>query len=505
MKTCGVIGSGFSGLAAASCLAKAGYKVTILEKNDSIGGRARQYITDGFTFDMGPSWYWMPEVFEEFYERFGYTTSDFYELKRLDPSYKVVFGQDDELDIPSNYSEYKALFEQLEPGSGEKLDKFLEEAAYKYKVGMNEFVWKPGLSVTEFFDWRVVKSVFKLQMLSSIGSQVDKLFKDEKIRQILKFPVLFLGATPEDTPALYSLMNYADIKLGTWYPMGGMFKIVEAFEKIAIEQGVEIITDAEVKSIETQNSLVSSVVTTKGTFNFDYVVGSADYHHIDQHLLNTNDRSYSEQYWSKRTMAPSSLLFYIGLDTKLSGFDHHNLFFHTDFGLHAHEIYKDPSWPSDPLFYICIPSITDVNVAPKNCENVFILMPIATALEDNDEIREKYFNMICDQILKIKGIDIRSHIIYKRSYCVNDFKNDYNAFGGNAYGLANTLKQTAILKPRLKHPTIQNMYFAGQLTNPGPGVPPSIISGQVVADLIIKSDPGYSVHQKDVLHITSKT
>jgi phytoene desaturase len=487
MQTVGVIGAGFSGMAAAATLAKAGYDVTILEKNAGLGGRARQFKAEGFTFDMGPSWYWMPEIFEQFYNRFGHKTSDFYQTKRLDPSYQVIFGKDDILDIPADYQSFKETLEKIEPGSSNSLDKFLSEAKYKYDVGINEYVWKPGLSVTEFLDWRVIKSAFRLQMFSSIASQIDSMFKNQKIRQILKFPVLFLGARPEKTPALYSLMNYADIKLGTWYPMGGMFEIIKAFEQICIEQGVKIVTNAPVSSIAVSGSRATQVVTSDQKYSFDYIVGSADYHHIARHLLPTEHQPYPETYWDKRVMAPSSLLFYIGLDTKLESFDHHNLFFHSDFDKHAEEIYTHPSWPTDPLFYLCVPSITDQSVAPQGCENVFILMPLATGLEDNDELREKYYNIICDKIKDVKGVDIRKHVIYKQSYCIEDFKNDYNAFGGNAYGLANTLKQTAILKPKMYHPSIKNLFFTGQLTSPGPGVPPSIISGQVVADLILKS------------------
>ncbi len=488
LKTVGVIGSGFSGLAAAASLAKAGYHVTVLEKNPSIGGRARQFEAEGFTFDMGPSWYWMPEIFENFYNKFGHTTADFYDLKRLDPSYQVIFSKDDVLDIPADYAELKSLFESIESGSGDQLDKFMAEAQYKYEVGINEYVWKPGLSVTEYFDWRVIKSAFKLQMFSSIAKQIDGYFKNEKIRQILKFPVLFLGATPENTPALYSLMNYADIKLGTWYPMGGMYEIIKAFEKICTEQGVIFVTNAEVTSINVEGTKVSSVKTLDKVYSFDYVVASADYHHVERNLLSPPSQLYSDEYWTKRVMAPSSLLFYLGLNTKLSGFDHHNLFFHTDFDKHADEIYTNPAWPTDPLFYVSVPSITDNDVAPQGFENVFILMPLATGLDDNEELRQPYFDLICNKIKDIKGVDLRDHLVYKRSYCINDFKDDYHAFGGNAYGLANTLMQTAILKPKIHHPSIKNLYFTGQLTSPGPGVPPSIISGQVVADLIIKAN-----------------
>lgn len=488
MKKVGVIGSGFSGLAAAACLAKAGFEVTVLEKNSELGGRARKFETQGFTFDMGPSWYWMPEVFEQFFNLFDKKSSDFYELVRLDPSYEVLFGKDDKVALPADFESLKNVFESIETGSSVKLEEFLAVAEYKYKVGMSEFVWKPGHNFMEFADIRVVMSLFRLQMLSSISSQIDRLFKSEKIRNILKFPVLFLGATPENTPALYSLMNYADLKLGTWYPLGGMFKVIDAFVEIAENQGVKFIRNAEVKSISVKDNLAHIVITENNSYTFDYVVASADYHHVEQKLLPEAYRNYSESYWQKRTMAPSSLLFYLGLDIKLENVKHHNLFFDRDFAQHAHEIYTEPSWPSEPLFYMCVPSVTDASLAPEGNENVFILMPLAPGIEDNDILREQYFDIICKRLEDVIGINIKPNIIYKKSYCVNDFVSDYNAFRGNAYGLANTLKQTAFLKPKLRNKFLSNLYYTGQLTSPGPGVPPSIISGQVVASEIIKTN-----------------
>jgi phytoene desaturase len=491
VKTIGIIGSGFSSLAAACTLASKGYKVSVFEKNDTLGGRARKFETGGFMFDMGPSWYWMPEVFENFFNRFGKSAADYYDLVRLAPSYNVVFGKDDIVSIPAGYSELEQLFESIEPGSSNNLKKFLDEAAYKYKVGMEEFVWKPGLSVLEFADIRVLKSAFKLQMFSSLSSQVEKLFQDDKLRQILKFPVLFLGATPENTPALYSLMNYADLVLGTWYPMGGMHKIIEGFVSMAKELGVVFHTGEPVERINVLNNKATGFTTSKSTYHFDFVVAGADYHHVEQNLLSEKYRSYSSRYWDKRTMAPSSLLFYLGLNTRIDGLQHHNLFFDRDFDQHAKEIYTEPAWPTDPLFYVSCPSKTDPSVAPKGSENIFLLMPLAPGIEDGEELREKYFNMMCDRIKHVLGVDIRKSIVYKKSFCLNDFVKDYNAFKGNAYGLANTLRQTAILKPRLHHKKIKNLYYTGQLTSPGPGMPPSIISGQVVAGLIASKDQKY--------------
>lgn len=481
-----VIGSGFSGLSAASNLAQKGYDVTILEKNDAPGGRARKFEAEGFLFDMGPSWYWMPDVFEQYFARFGKKPSDYYELKRLDPSYSIFFGKNDVMEAPADMAALEAMFERYEPGSSKNLRKFLAEARYKYEVGMREFVHKPGHSILEFADLRVLASLFRLQMFTSMAAHVRKLFKNEQLIQLLEFPVLFLGATPENTPALYSLMNYADMALGTWYPMGGMHKIIEGMVSLAEELGVKILLNQEVKHIYVPNGHASRVVTQDAEYHADIVVGGADYHHVEQHLLQPEHRTYTKRYWDKRTMAPSSLLFYLGIDKKLEGLRHHNLFFDADFRKHAVEIYDEPKWPAEPLFYVCAPSVTDPAVAPEGKENLFILIPLAPGLEDSEEQREKYFNIVMNRLENLTGQDIRNHIIYKRSFAHQDFEKDYHAYKGNAYGLANTLLQTAFLKPKMKSKKVSNLYYTGQLTTPGPGVPPSLISGQVVANEIFK-------------------
>jgi phytoene desaturase len=481
-----VLGAGISGLSASAFLAKEGFDVTILEKNTSIGGRARQFHKDGFVFDMGPSWYWMPDVFERFYNQFGYTASDFYELKRLDPSYRVYWPDHSHTDVPASMSELESWFESLEPGSSLKLKAFLKDAKYKYEVGMQDLVFKPSLSLMEFADSRVLKGLLNMHILSSFSKYIRKYFKHPKILSLLEFPVLFLGAMPNETPALYSLMNYADISLGTWYPMGGMHKFIEAFEKIAKEQGIKILTDHEVTGFNYENKHILSAKTEKGEFESDFFISGADYQHTDSKLLNGH-ANYSEKYWNKRTMAPSCLLYYVGINKRVSNLQHHNLFFDESLEVHGKEIYKDPQWPTAPLFYLSVPSLTDSSVAPEGYENLFFLIPIAPDLKDQEEIRDKYFVLLLDRLKTITGNDIKENIVYKRSFSISDFKKDYHAFKGNAYGLANTLRQTAILKPSLKNKNLDNFYYTGQLTVPGPGVPPSIISGEVVANEIIKT------------------
>lgn len=483
-----VIGAGFSGLSCSCHLAKMGYQVTLLEKNDQPGGRARSYSDKGFTWDMGPSWYWMPDVFEKFFNTFNKKVSDYYTLDRLNPSYRIKF-KNDTIDIPASMDALEQLFEDIEPGSSKKLRSFLKQAKYKYDVGVKKLVYKPSRSLLEFVDLKLLLGLFRMDVFTSISKHVRKHFKDERLIQLMEFPILFLGATAENTPALYSLMNYADLSLGTWYPKGGMSSVVKGMVKLAEELGVDIKCGAEVTNFSFKGNQIVSVNTSEETYECDQVVAGADYHHIDQHILPLSFQNYSKKYWDSRILAPSSLLFYIGVDKKLPNLEHHTLFFDEDFKQHASEIYDSPQWPSKPLLYVSATSKTDDLVAPKGKENLVVLIPVAPDIEDTNEIREQYFSLIMDKLESFTGENIRDHIITKRSYAHKEFIDDYHSFKGNAYGLANTLRQTAILKPSLKNKKLKNLYYTGQLTVPGPGVPPSLISGEVIAKEIGKDFP----------------
>jgi phytoene desaturase len=485
-----VIGSGFAGLSAATQLAHRGYDVTLLEKNSMAGGRARVFSEEGFVFDMGPSWYWMPDVFDDYFARFEKKTSDYYKLVRLDPSYKVIFGPGQQVDLPANIKALRALFESIEPGAAAQLDEFLRQAAYKYEVGIKKFVWKPSRKLSEFLSLKLLYDVTRLDVFQSFASHVRKFFKDPRLLQLVEFPILFLGATAEKTPAMYSLMNYAEMTLGTWYPMGGMHEIVRGMVSLAEEKGVKIILNQNVRHIAVEKGSATRVLTAEGTYEGDIVVAGADYHHVESNLLAEPYRNYTENYWDKRVMAPSSLLYYVGINKRVPKLTHHNLFFDEDLALHSEEIYENPQWPSRPLFYVSAPSKTDPSVAPEGCENLFLLIPVAPGLtDDTEEVREKYYNLVMERLEAYVGEPVRPHVVYKRSYAHANFREDYNAFKGNAYGLANTLRQTAILKPSLKNKKVKNLYYTGQLTVPGPGVPPSLISGLVVAKEVEREFP----------------
>lgn len=479
-----IIGSGFSSLSASCYLAKMGFDVSVYEKNGTVGGRARQLVRDGFTFDIGPSWYWMPDIFDKFFADFGKRTADYYKLDKLSPAYRIFFA-DDIITIGDSMDKICVEFERIEAGSSKHLRQFIADAQENYDIAINKVVLRPGLSPFELVTKETVLKVD--QFFKTISGQVRKKFKNPKLISTLEFPVLFLGAKPSNTPSFYSFMNFADFGLGTWHPRGGMYEVIKAMHALALELGVTFHLNSAVDKIRVENGQVVGITAKGKTIESDYVLSGADYHHSEK-LLDKQYRQYSETFWSKKTFAPSSLLFYIGFDKKLVNVEHHNLFFDTDFELHAQEIYDHPQWPSDPLFYVNFPSITDPSMAPEGCETGFFLIPIAPGLEDTPQLRDQYFELIIARFEERTGQKVENNIIFKESFCVNDFVEEYNSYKGNAYGMANTLLQTAFLRPKLQSKKVNNLFFTGQLTVPGPGVPPSLISGKLVSELIVKAN-----------------
>ena len=480
-----IIGSGFSSLSAASYLAKKDFDVHVYEKNETLGGRARQLKKQGFTFDMGPSWYWMPDVFESFYNDFGKSTNDFYKLNRLDPGYQVVFGENEIIPIGDSLEKIYEVFEKEEAGSSQKLEKFIASAKDNYEIAIKDLVYRPGLSPLELVTTATIKKV--KYFLSNIKRDVYKEFKSPKLRQILQFPVLFLGAKPSNTPSFYNFMNFADFGLGTWHPENGMYSIVQGMVSLAESLGVTFHTQSPIEKITVDASGKATGIKINGEqINADIVLSGADYHHSET-LLDPKYRVYSEAYWDKKVFAPSSLLFYIGLDKKVENLAHHTLFFDVDFDEHARVIYDHPEWPKNPLFYANFPSVSDPKMAPEGKEACFLLIPIAPGIEDTPELREKYLNIVIERLEKLTNQPIKKEMLFCESFCVKDFVKEYNSYKGNAYGLANTLLQTAFLRPKLKSKKVKNLFFTGQLTVPGPGVPPALIYGKLVSELISKT------------------
>ncbi len=477
-----VIGGGFAGLSAASHLAYRGHGVRLLEKNETLGGRARSFSDRGFFFDMGPSWYWMPDVFESHFQHLGSSVQEHYELKRLDPSYRVFF-EEESFDVPAGKEKVAEFFEQLEKGSAEKLRTFLSSAERKYRIGMRDLVRKPSLSLWEFAHPKLLGALFSMKLFTKLSSEIRSKFRDPRIRRILEFPVLFLGSEADRIPALYSLMNHADIGLGTWYPLGGMKEVVKGMEQRARDLGVRFHIGEPVKKIRPGKN-GPNIETEERSYPSAGAIASSDGEYTDRQLLGPEFARYSERYWEKRTMAPSALLFFLGVDRKVEGLEHHNLFFDRPFDPHIRTIREEKGWPEDPLFYVCAPSKTDGSVAPEGKETLFVLVPLAPGLRNSREETERIRERVMERLEERTETSIREQVIVEHVYGPDDLRNDYHAFQGNAYGLANTLLQTAVFKPSMKSHKLKGLYFAGQTTVPGPGVPPSLISGELAAQLL---------------------
>jgi len=482
-----IVGSGFGGLAAAGILGKQGFDVTVVEKNEQAGGRASVYKDQGFVFDMGPSWYLMPDVFENYFGQFNKKPSDYMDLVRLDPSYRVFFSKDNVVDVAADLEKNLKLFEQMEPDGAQKMKDYLEKSKYQYNIAMKDFIYKDYRHFTDFLKPKLVVEGTKLHMFDKLDDYAQRFFKSDQIRKILEYTIVFLGGSPYDSPALYSLMSHVDFNLGVWYPQGGMGKLVDAMVKIAQENNVEFIFNEPVEKIKVENKKAVGVEAKNTTYDADIVIMNADYAYADMNLIEPAYKSFSEKYWDKRKIAPSAYLLFLGLDKKLDSLIHHNLYFQPKWENHFQQIFQDPQWPDEPSYYVSCTSKTDPSVAPKGCENVFILVPVAPGLKDTDETRQKYFTKILRHLEKLTGEKIIDSIITKRIFAHNDFTERYNAYKGTALGLAHTLKQTAVFRPSHQSKKIKNLFFTGHYTHPGIGVPMVIISSQILADTIKKA------------------
>ena len=422
-----IVGSGLAGMSSAAYLAKQGHRVRILEKNSTYGGRLQSFTEKGFTFDSGPSWYWMPDLFDSFFADFNKQTSDYYSLKRLDPGYRIFFDKEEYFDVFEDYQRLKMELNQIEEGAGEALDSFLYDAKKKYEIAVDKFIYKPSLSPLEFIRYDLVKHLGRLSIFKPISKHIREYFKDERIIKMLEFPSLLLGAKPSATPALYSIMNYADIALGTWYPSGGIRSIATALYDLALEQGVEFEFNQNIEHIRIEKNRAVEVVSSKNKYTSDIVIANADYEHVDSVMLEKKYRNYSKKYWEKRTISPSALLFYLGLNKQID-IPHHCLFFDTSFKKHVEDIYDSPRWPNAPLFYTSCTSKSDPNVAPEGCEALFVLIPVAPGLKEKTISRESYLNQVVERIEAMTGESLKENIVVNKSYAHEEFIADFNSF-----------------------------------------------------------------------------
>ncbi|MFC7073175.1 phytoene desaturase family protein [Halovenus rubra] len=480
-----VVGSGFGGLSTACYLADAGADVRVLEKNEGLGGRASVLKQDGFKFDMGPSWYMMPDVFERFFDHFDRNQADYYELEQLDPHYRVFFKDGDRVDARGDPEAMKEVFESYEPGAGEAFEEYLDTSKNHYETAMEKFVYEDRTRVRDWVDTDVMtEAPIGLQLLGSMDSHVGKYVDHPKLQQLLQYTLVFLGGSPKNTPALYNIMSHVDFNLGVWYPDGGMSSVVDGLVELGEELGVEYVTDSEVNSL-TRGRDGFIVDSETGKYRPDRVVANADYAHVERELLPEHEQEYDDEYWDSRTYAPSAFLMYLGVEGDVEPLEHHTLVLPEDWDEHFEQIFELPSWPDNPAYYICVPSRTDDTVAPEGHSNLFVLVPLAPGLPDTDALRERYRETLLDDIAENTGVELRDRIVVEEHFCVRDFAERYNATRGTALGLAHTLRQTSLLRPSNRSSEVDGLYYTGSFTTPGIGVPMCLISGENTAEALI--------------------
>ncbi|WIV65980.1 phytoene desaturase family protein [Natrialbaceae archaeon AArc-T1-2] len=479
-----VIGGGIGGLSTACYLADSGADVHVIEKNEQLGGRASRLEVDGFRFDMGPSWYLMPDVFERFFGQFDRTPTDYYGLTHLDPHYRIFFKDGDEVDITPDLERTKRVFESYEPGAGEALERYLETSRENYEVGMEHFVYEDRERLRDFLDLDVARQARGLSLLGSMQGHVENYFEHPKLQQIMQYTLVFLGGSPTNTPALYNLMSHVDFNLGVWYPEGGLGGVIDGIVELGRELGVSYETDRPATAI-TGRAGGFKVETPDGPITADLVVSNADYAHTEQELLPPEKRGYDADYWESRTYAPSAFLLYLGVEGDLEELAHHTLVLPTDWQPHFDRIFEESAWPEDPAYYLCVPSKTDETVAPDGHSNLFVLVPIAPGLEDDPERREAFRDRILEDVARNTGVDLRDRIVLEERFCVEEFASRYNSFKGSALGMAHTLRQTAPFRPSHRSTEVDGLYFVGSYTTPGIGVPMCLISGEHTAEKVL--------------------
>ncbi|NUE01027.1 phytoene desaturase [Halorubraceae archaeon YAN] len=481
-----VIGGGFGGLSTACYLADAGANVTVVEKNEQLGGRASRLVSDGFRFDMGPSWYLMPDVFERFFGHFDRDVSDYYTLSRLDPHYRIFFKDGDQVDLVPDLEQNKQLFESYESGAAEELERYLEKSQRNYEIGMEHFVYTDRPRLRDYMDLDVLRHSWGLSLIGSMQGHVEDYFEHPKLQQIMQYTLVFLGGSPTNTPALYNLMSHVDFNMGVYYPDGGIGAVVDGIVELGSELGVEYVTDQPVTEIAGKRGGFAVRTEHGEEYLCDLVVSDADYAHTEQEMLPPEKRQYSQEYWDSRTYAPSAFLIYLGVEGDVEPLAHHTLVIPTDWEPHFEEIFENPAWPDDPAYYLCVPSKTDDTVAPEGHSNLFALVPIAPDLEDTPEIREQYRELVLDDIAENTGVSLHDRIVFEKVFSVDDFTDRYNSMQGTALGMAHTLRQTALFRPPHRSKKVDGLYFTGSYTTPGIGVPMCLISGQITAEEIVK-------------------
>ena len=493
-----IIGGGIGGLASAALLARSGHTVTLLEANSTLGGRAGNWEKGGFRFDTGPSWYLMPEVFDHFYRLLGTSAAQQLELVTLDPGYRVYFeGQGAPLDISATRAENLALFESIERKSGRRLARYLDSAALTYDLAKRYFLYTSFQKLGPLLKRDVVRHLPRLTrlLLRPLASKAARTVRDDRLRKVLGYPAVFLGASPYTAPSMYHLMSHLDLADGVLYPIGGFARVIQSIADLAEAEGVTVLTSAKVTRIVVEHGAATGVEYTdargdSAALEADLVVSAADLHHSETELLAPEQRTYPQDYWDKATPGPSAVLLYLGVRGELPQLEHHTLLFAKDWKQGFDAIFgANQHVPSPASLYVCKPSGIDSDVAPDGYENLFVLVPVPADVSlgsgglegEGDATVEAVADAVIGQIAQWAGIpDLASRIILRRTVGPGDFATELNSWRGTALGPAHTLKQSALFRAGNVSKKVRNLYFVGGSTIPGVGLPMCLISAEVL-------------------------
>lgn len=504
-----VIGGGVAGLATATLLAADGHDVELVEKNPDLGGRAGSWAHSGFRFDTGPSWWLMPEVFDHFFRLVGTSTEQRLDLRSLDPAYRVFFeGDADPIDITADVDLNRKVFESVEPGAGAALDDYLTSARRVYDLAVQRFLYTNFDSAAAYLGPTVLRNAPELTrlLLRTLDRFIAERFTDRRLRQILGYPAVFLGSSPDRTPAMYHLMSWLDIADGVRYPVGGFTTLVDALAAVALEHGVRVHTSTTAVAIETtpRRRLTGPLgrrASVRGvrvrdddgderTIDADVVVGATDLHHVETRLLPARLRTFGEKWWDRAVSGPGSVLVFLGVRGELPHLAHHSLFFTEDWTTNFDAIFESPTRVPDPAsIYVCRPSATDPSVAPAGHENLFILVPVPADPDlgagGEDGHGDATVERIADRAIALvadwAGVpDLAERIAVRRTVGPADFVTDVNAWSGGALGPAHTLRQSAFFRATNRSRKVDGLYYAGHSTTPGIGLPMCLISAELV-------------------------
>lgn len=487
-----VIGAGIGGIATAARLARHGFHVTVLEKNEKPGGRANQIVQDGHRFDIGPTLFLMPEVWEETYAALGEKLSDHLHLRRIDPTYAVHFEDGLRLQLTSNLGAMQSQLEKVEKTAFTGFLHYIAEGNVHYKLSVEKFLGRNFRNIFEYFSPRNLPLLFRLKALQKHYANTGRFFKDERLKAAFTFQNMYLGLSPFDAPATYSLLQYTELAEGVWYPMGGMYRAIESLVGIAEKLGVRFIYNCPVREIQTEGSRVRGVTTEDGReFLADIFVGNADLPYIFRKLL---PESRAAHALSDKKYTCSTIMFYWAVDKQYPQINHHNVFLGGDYEDSFKRIFNDHDLPRDPSFYVHAPARTDPSAAPAGQDTLYVLVPVghldAARPQDWNARVQQARTAVIGRLSREMGIDdLGQHLKFEIVYQPETWKQQFNLEKGAAFGLSHNFTQVGYLRPQNRHSRYKNLYFAGASTHPGTGLPIVLLSAKLTTQRILQELP----------------